>query len=68
MEEVLEAVCLTTKIDYKFEPRDLTDMCRGLVLYDESGGIVQFIHSTVKAFLNECFSPRETNAVIKDLV
>lgn len=67
MEELLEAVGLTTKINYKFEPSDLTDMCRGLVFYDKSTCIVQFIHSTVESFLNYCFSSRQTKDLIGDL-
>jgi hypothetical protein len=67
MEELLEAVGLTTKINYKFEPCDLTDMCRGLVFYDKSSGIVQFIHSTVESFLNDCFGSRQTKDLIGDL-
>jgi hypothetical protein len=56
MKKLLDAVCLTTKIAYEFDPNDLTDMCRGLVLYDKSTGIVDFIHGTAESLLNNCFS------------
>lgn len=67
MEQLLDAVAWTTNTtDYKFEPSDLTDMCRGLVFYDKSTEIVQFIHSTVETFLYQCFESKGTeNTVVK---
>jgi hypothetical protein len=72
MEQLLDAVGLTTNTtDDKFEPSNLTDMCRGLVFYDKSSGIVQFIHSTVETFLNQCFDSKEaedTRVVKHDII
>jgi hypothetical protein len=67
MDQLLDAVAWTTNTtDHKFEPSDLTDMCRGLVFYDKSIGIVQFIHSTVVRFLNQCFDSKGIeNTVVK---
>src|SRR5579859_4069425 len=59
IEQLLDAVGLTTNpTDYKLESILLMDMCRGLIFYDKSSGVVQFIHGTVKTFLKQCFDPR----------
>jgi hypothetical protein len=63
IKELLDAVRLTTKLAYDFDPSDLTDMCRGLVRYDKPSGIVEFIHGTVEIFLNSCFSPKATMGI-----
>jgi hypothetical protein len=53
IEELLDVIArITHKIDYKFKLSDLTDIYQGLVNYDKSSEFVQFIHSTIKIFLN----------------
>jgi len=68
MKELLVAIAVTknttTDGDYendkRLQPVDITEMCHGLVFYDKTSGIVEFIHGTVKPFLKEVFDPDET--------
>jgi len=40
-------------LKYKMLPTDIVDLCKGLVLYEESSGLVRFSHETVKEFISE---------------
>jgi hypothetical protein len=62
MDELLEALCvkewqLDIDRNRKFNAADIVQMCQSLVVYEESSGIVRFIHPTVQEFLKSLKLP-----------
>ena len=62
MDELLEAVHVEEEIsglrgDGKFVAADIIEMCHGLVVHEESSGLVRFIHFTVHEFLKSLNLP-----------
>jgi ankyrin repeat protein len=66
-EDAAEADATDCELDLNgnrpLKPNEVLECCRGLVVYEESSGLVQFSHETVRTFIERELEPEHPTAI-----